>query len=99
MSFETNAASAVASGGEVGSSGQLNVPTELENGFLGAHTPDGIYSSLKGMAMAPWEFDAIDGDSAHGGALRGYAPSDGPVPNDSIQVNTPMTMGGGTYAR
>lgn len=88
-----------ASGGMVGSSGQLNVPTELESGFLGAHPKSGDWYTLKGMKMEPYELDGIESDSEHAGVARGYAPNDGPAPSTTIDVNTPLTMGGGTFAR
>lgn len=102
MAFESDTAGSVGtmSGGMVGPDGQLNVDTGMENGFLGSHTPEGIYSSLKGQMLSPYELDGIESTSAHGGSLRGYAPSpDGQAPSETIDVNTPMTMGGGSFAR
>jgi hypothetical protein len=49
--------------------------------------------------LEPPEFDAIYSDSAHAGVARGNAENTGTAPNETIEVNTPLTMGGGTFAR
>lgn len=100
MAFEKSSAGTVAGGGMVGADGQLNVPTELENGMFPEHPKSGTdWFTLKGMKMEPYELDGIESDSSHAGVARGYAPADGTPPMDTIEVNTPLTMGGGAFAK
>ena len=102
MAFEADTAGSVGSmsGGMVGPDGQLNVDTGMESGFLGAHSAMGAWQTEKGRMLDPYELDYLESDSAHGGSLRGYAPSpDGKAPSETIDVNTPLTMGGGSFAR
>jgi hypothetical protein len=83
MAFESEAVSA--SGGD---------------GMFPQHPKTGDFESLKGKMLAPPIAQPIESDSSHGGSARGYAPSpDGQAPTESIVVNTPMTGGGGTYAK
>lgn len=96
--METNA-SGSASGGMVGASGQLNVPTELESGFLDGHAAMGAWQTEQGMMLQPYELDGIESTSDHAGVARGYAPSDGTPPSQTIDVNTPLTHGGGAFAK
>lgn len=98
MAFETNAASKVASGGMVGHDGQLNVPTELENGFLDTHEPMNAWKTEMGMMLQPYELDGIESTSAMHGSARAYSPNHGADPMTTIEVQTPLTPGGGAFA-
>lgn len=97
--METSAVGS-ASGGMVGSDGQLSVPTELESGFLAGHQAMGAWQTERGMMLQPYELDKIESTSAMGGSARGYSPSpDGKAPSETIDVDTPLTHGGGSFAK
>jgi hypothetical protein len=96
MAFE-NSGPSVASGGVVGPDGQFSDPG-LNDGWFDGHTPDGIYESLKGMMLNPYELDGIESTSEHG-ASRANSPAGGTPPSSQIDVNTPLTMGGGSFAK
>lgn len=99
MAFEKSSAGNVASGGMVGPDGQFSDPG-LTDGWFPEHPKTGEFETLKGRMLAPYEFDAIESTSSHGGSARGYAPSpDGKAPSETIDVNTPLTMGGGSFAK
>lgn len=99
MAFEKSAGGNSASGGMVGPDGQFSDPG-LTDGWFPEHPKAGDWETLKGKMLSPYELDGIESDSAHAGVARGNAQNDaGPAPSETIDVNTPLTMGGGTFAR
>jgi hypothetical protein len=99
MAFEKSSAGNVASGGVVGPDGQFSDPGMNDGWFPGHDEKNSTeWMSLKGMMMAPYEFDGIESTSETG-ASRAHSPSPAIAPNSTIQVNTPLTMGGGAMAK
>jgi hypothetical protein len=99
MAFEKSSAGNVASGGMVGADGQFSDPG-LTDGWFPEHPKSGDWETLKGRMLSPYELDGIESDSAHAGVARGNAENmSEPSPNSTIEVNTPLTMGGGSFAK
>jgi hypothetical protein len=99
MAFEgSSSGGTVATGSAVGPSGQFQDEQGLTNGMFPGHPKVGPWESLKGKMLQPWEFDGIESTSETG-ASRAHSPSPSISPNSTIQVDTPLTMGGGTFAK
>jgi len=98
MTFENSSGSNTASGSPVGPDGQFQDQQQLVSGTFPNHGPIGVWLSEKGDMLQPFEFDGIESTSQTG-ASRAHSPSPAIAPNSTIQVNTPLTMGGGTFAK
>jgi len=98
MAFENSSGSNTASGSAVGPDGQFQDQQGLVSGMFPNHAPEGVWKSEKGMMMQPYEADALESTSQTG-ASRAHSPSPSIAPNSTIQVNTPLTGGGGTFAK
>lgn len=98
MAFDNGSGSSVASGSPVGPSGQFQDQQQLKNGMFPGHPKTGPWFSLAGDMLQPWEADAIESTSQTG-ASRAHSPSPSIAPNSTIEVNTPLTLGGGTFAK
>jgi hypothetical protein len=98
MAFEGSSSGGTsAAGPAVGPSGQF-VDPGLTDGWFDGHPKTGDWETLKGKMLQPWEFDGIESTSETG-ASRAHSPSPSTAPNSTIQVDTPLTMGGGTFAK
>lgn len=99
MAFESNSSGGtVATGASVGPDGQFADQQQLTNGMFPGHPKVGDWETLKGKMLQPWELDGIESDSEHG-ASRAHSPSPSIAPNSTIEVDTPLTMGGGSFAK
>lgn len=98
MAFETEGVGGVATGSAVGPSGQFEDQQGLTSGMFPGHPKEGDWETLKGMMMQPYEFDGIESTSETG-ASRAHSPSPAISPNSTIEVQTPLTMGGGSFAK
>jgi hypothetical protein len=100
MAFEKSSAGNVASGGVVGADGQYSEPGLADDWFPGHTEKDSTeWMSLKGKMLSPYELDGIESTSETG-ASRAHSPSPNSVaPTSTIIVQTPLTMGGGTFAK
>jgi hypothetical protein len=97
MAFEKSTGGNTASGSSVGPDGQFKDEQGLTSGMFPNHGPEGVWQSEKGSMLQPHEFMGIESTSEHG-ASRAYSPSKAVSPSTTIDVNTPLTMGGGTFA-
>lgn len=99
MAFEdSSSGGTTATGSPVGPSGQFQDQQGLTSGMFPGHPKVGPWESLKGNMLQPHEFDGIESTSQTG-ASRAHSPSPSTPPNSTIQVDTPLTMGGGTFAK
>jgi hypothetical protein len=99
MAFENSSSGGTtATGSAVGSDGQFQDEQGLTSGMFPGHPKTGDWETLKGKMLQPWEFDGIESTSETG-ASRAHSPSPSTAPNSTIQVDTPLTMGGGTFAK
>lgn len=69
-----------------------------EQWFNGCHHPDGIYSSLKGSMLQPYELDALVGENEGEVRYQGETPTTHDW-NTDVVVTTGMTGGGGAMAK
>lgn len=97
MAFEKSSGGSTASGSAVGHDGQFKDEQGLKSGMFPNHPKTGPWFSLAGDMLQPWEADAIESTSSQ--VSRAHAPSPAIAPNSTIQVDTPLTMGGGTFAK
>jgi len=70
----------------------------MSDGMFPNHGPEGAWSSLKGAMLAPHIAPPLESTSQRG-ASRANSPSPSIAPNSTIQVDTPLTMGGGSFAK
>jgi hypothetical protein len=98
MTFAESTGGNTASGSAVGPDGQFQDQQQLTSGMFPNHGPIGAWLSEMGDMLQPYEFDGIESTSQTG-ASRAHSPSPSIAPNSTIQVNTPLTLGGGTFAK
>jgi hypothetical protein len=98
MTFAESSGGNTASGSAVGPDGQFQDQQGLKSGMFPNHPKTGPWFELAGDMLQPHEFDGIESTSETG-ASRAHSPSPSIAPNSTIEVNTPLTMGGGTFAK
>jgi hypothetical protein len=98
MAFETEGVGSVTTGFTSGPDGQFQDDQGMTSGMFPGHPKSGDWETLKGMMMQPYEFDGIESTSETG-ASRAHSPSTSISPNSTIEVDTPLTMGGGAMAK
>jgi hypothetical protein len=100
MAYESAGVGGVTTGFTSGPDGQFSDDQGMTSGMFPGHAEKNStqWETLKGMMMQPYEFDGIESTSETG-ASRAHSPSPAISPNSTIEVNTPLTMGGGSMAK